>query len=146
MQSWLSSGCTLEKEMQYCVNRTDTNILVKLNPSTLGGHELWVSLHIYIFIYLSHLAFYDFENNAMFAIKQNEILKNWKMGSYWCRNYKLRACGSNKTNLNKLLVTCFCVKKNLMYTKHEDVHFWGLFEAYIIYCWDPYYIYVYIYL
>lgn len=30
----------LEKEMQYCVNRTGTNTLAKLNPSNLGGHEL----------------------------------------------------------------------------------------------------------
>lgn len=66
--------------MQCCANRTDTNVLVKLNPSTLGGYELWVSLHIYIFIYLSHLAFYDFENNAMFATKQNEIFK--KIGKW----------------------------------------------------------------
>lgn len=47
-----------------------------------------------------------------------------------------------KKSLNKFLVICICVKKNLMYIKYEDVVFWGLFEIYIIYSCDFYYIFI----
>lgn len=76
--------------------------------------------------------------------KQNEIKQNLENGILLISYLKIEGMWiklKKKKSLNKLLVTCICVKKNLMYTKHEDVVFWGLFETYIIYSCDPYYIF-----